>query len=266
VDSEKKRKLNETIVELQNRFGMQVIRRRVQTKSTNEAQISTTFPALDTALSSGGLPRGRISEIIGAPTSGMATIALRIMAKAQERGQTAVYIDPDHTFDPAYGALLGIELDRMILVRPYDLEQALAILRDFILGGSISLLIFDLPYTLISQAKHVHILGKTLERIVAPLGQSKCILLFLSPLPALPASQIGKVGSHSGGETPSLANYPTDGALPHFASVRLLIRRESWIYRERDIRGYQAVVQVIKNKLGPAGQEITIELEVCDEL
>ncbi len=266
MDPEKTRKLNETIVELQNRFGMQIVSHRSQTKNSGVPHISSTFPALDSALSIGGLPRGRISEIIGIPTSGMVTVALRIMAQAQEGGGTAVYIDPGHIFDPAYGFYLGIELDRMILVRPHDLDQALAILRDFILGGNISILIFDVPYPLLCQPNYVRALGKTLERIIAPLGQSSCILLFLSSLPALPPPQHVLDGTQAVGETPPLTSYPTDGALPHFASVRLFIRREFWIYKDRDIRGYQAIVQVLKNKLGPAGQEITIELEVRDEL
>jgi len=266
MDPEKTRKLNETIIELQNRFGTQIVTRRSQTKYTSAAHISTTFSALDSALTIGGLPCGRISEIIAVPTSGMATIALKIMAQAQVGGGTAVYIDPGHIFDPAYGSYLGVELDRMILVRPYDLDQALAILRDFILGGNISILIFDVPHPFLCQSNYVQALGKTLERIIAPLGQSSCILLFLSSLPAIPPAQHVTDGTQAAGENLPLASYPTDGALPHFASVRLFIRRECWIYKDRDIRGYQAIVKVLKNKLGPAGQEITIELEVRDEL
>ena len=52
----------------------------------------------------------------------------------------------------------------------------------------------------------------------------------------------------------SPANYPSGFALPQFASLRLLLEKERWLQQGSDIRGYQARVLVLKNKLGPAGQ------------
>jgi recombination protein RecA len=252
VDPDKKRLLEETVAALQARWGVQAVGRWRSEQKSPIPHIPTTFPALDEALLIGGLPRGRISEIIGVPTSGMATIALQIIASAQKQGRTAIYIDPDHTFDPAYAVQWGLELSRMVLVRPYNVEQALAIMRDFILSGGISILVFDAPFSLLSQPKLAQALATTLDRIIAPLGKSNCVLLFLSPLPA--------------GKNSSLAAYPAGLALPHFAAVRLFIQRESWIYKDRDISGYQAQVLVLKNKLGPAGKRISISLALSGEL
>ena len=248
VDPEKKRKLEETVAALQARWGTQAVGRRIPEQIPH---LPTTIPALDEALVIGGLPRGRISEIIGVPTSGMATIALQIIASAQKQARTAIYIDPDHTFDPAYAAQWGLELNRMVLVRPYNTEQALAILRDFILSGGISILVFDTPFNLLRQPESAQILATTLDRIIAPLGQTNCVLLFLSPL--------------TSGKNSSLASYPAGAALPHYATVRLFIQRESWIYKDRDISGYQAQILVLKNKLGPADKRISISLALNGE-
>lgn len=252
MDPDIKHKLAETITALQARWGVRVVSRGRPEQKSPIPHIPTNFPALDEALVIGGLPRGRISEIIGVPTSGMATIALQIIASAQEQGQTAVYIDPDHTFDPAYAVQWGLSLNRMVLVRPYDVEQALAIIRDFILSGGITILVFDAPFSLLSRPKLAQALATTLDRIIAPLGKTNCVLLFLSPLPP--------------GKNSSLAAYPAGVALPHFAAVRLFIQRESWIYKDRDISGYQAQVLVLKNKLGPAGQRISINLALSSKL
>jgi recombination protein RecA len=256
VDPDKKRKVEETVAALQARWGVRAVGRWRSEHKSPIPHLPTTFPALDEALLIGGLPRGRISEIIGVPTSGMATIALQIIASAQEQGSqelgpTAIYIDPEHTFDPAYAAQWGLELNRMVLVRPFNVEQALAIMRDFILSGGISILVFDAPFSLISRPKSAQALATTLDRIIAPLGKSNIVLLFLSPLPP--------------GKNSSLSAYPAGLALPHFAAVRLFIQRESWIYKDRDISGYRAQVLVLKNKLGPAGQRISISLALGDE-
>ena len=58
----------------------------------------------------------------------------------------------------------------------------------------------------------------------------------------------------------SPANYPSGFALPHFASLRLLLEKERWLQQGLDIRGYQARVLVLKNKLGPAGQSARIAI------
>jgi recombination protein RecA len=256
VNPDKKHKLEETVAALQARWGIQAVGRWRSERKAPVPHIPTTFPTLDEALLIGGLPRGRISEIIGVPTSGMVTIALQIIASAQklgaqELGPTAIYIDPDHTFDPVYAVQWGLELNRMVLVRPFNVEQALAIMRDFILSGGISILVFDAPFSLLSQPKLAQALATTLDRIIAPLGKTNCVLLFLSSLPA--------------GKNSSLSAYPDGVTLPHFAAIRLFIQRESWIYKDRDINGYQAQVLILKNKLGPAGQRISISLALSGE-
>ena len=58
----------------------------------------------------------------------------------------------------------------------------------------------------------------------------------------------------------STANYPLDFALPDFATIRLLLAKERWLQQGQDIRGYQARVLVLKNKLGPAGQSARIAI------
>jgi len=84
-------------------------------------------------------------------------------------------------------------------------------------------------------------LAAWLNRLSAPLARSGTALLFL----------------HDSSTTGS----PALSALSHYASVRLWVVRERWQCRHGDIRGYEARVKVLKNRLGPAGLAVTILIE-----
>ena len=252
MDPDKKRKLETTVGALQDRWGNKAIGRWKDSQIGAIPHVSTGFPALDDALTIGGLPRGRISEINGVPSSGMATIALKIMANAQAQKTMSVYIDLEQSFDPVYAARCGLALEQLVLVRPHDVPQALAILQDFILGAEAGILVFDAPLNLLLEARAAQALAATLGRLVAPLGRAQGVLLFLVSLPA------------NGSLAP--AGQPVNSALAHFATVRLFIQRERWVYRQQDIAGYRAQVLVVKNKLGPAGKQANIDIVFDDDV
>lgn len=281
VTADKKRKaerkvsLEMTVAALQDRWGGRVIHRLRKGHADTFPHVPTGFPSLDEALGIGGLPRGRISEIIGVPTSGMATIALRVVANAQEQGHAqaasgstaSIYIDLDRTFDPEYAARCGLDLSQLVLVHPYDTRQALAILQDFtqnagLTGEGIGVLVFDAPFSLLAESQPAQAFSATLGRLLAPLGRSSCVLLCLTSLPvnSNPHSAARSKASEPSMAEPSMVDYPDNSTLPHYATVRLFIQRERWIYKERDIRGYQAQVMVIKNKLGAAGKQTSITI------
>jgi len=262
VDSDKKEKLDKTITDLQDRWGAKAVHRLQGGETPAYLHVSTGFPNLDEALTIGGIPRGRISEIIGVPTSGMATMALKIVASDQELANAAnpsgaIYIDPSHTFDPDYAARCGLVLDQLILVRPHDIDQALDIMSDLIMNGGITTLVFDAPSNQLEKPQPSLTLARTLDRLIAPLSQTNCILLFLTSLP-VKATNPPPGNPPPGGSSTTLDDYPPNITLPHHASMRLFIERERWIYKKRDIHGYQAHVLVVKNKFGPAGKQATI--------
>lgn len=246
MSKEQKQQLDETVAAIQDRWGSAAVRRLSQVQRGAVPHVPTGFPALDKALVIGGLPLGRISEIVGIPTSGMSTVALKITARAQGQGGIAVYIDPGRNFDPDYAARCGLELNQLVLVHPQDGYQALAILQDFIAGGGIKALVFDVDSTLLKEARLAKALATTLDRLIAPLSRTECVLLFLTSLPTT---------AH-----PTLDSYPNTSVLPHHAAVRLFIQRERWLYKQRDIRGYQAQILVVKNKLGPAGNGVGVTI------
>jgi RecA/RadA recombinase len=71
---------------------------------------------LDAALG-GGLRRGHLSEIIGAASSGRATLVARLLAAATARGEATAIVDACDTWDPASAASHGVALERVLWVR-----------------------------------------------------------------------------------------------------------------------------------------------------
>jgi len=80
--------------------------------------ISTGSYALDDALSSGGLPKGRLIQYYGPPGSGKTLMALIAIVEAQKDDPTAqqMFIDAEQTFDPNWAEILGVDTSRVIVV------------------------------------------------------------------------------------------------------------------------------------------------------
>lgn len=80
--------------------------------------ISTGSHALDDALSSGGLPKGRLIQYYGPTGSGKSMLAMLAMREAQRQDFTAqqMFIDAEQTFDPNWAEVLGVDTSRVILV------------------------------------------------------------------------------------------------------------------------------------------------------
>ena len=68
--------LQQLIAAVQRRWGTPALRIFSQPDTDVIPVISTGFADLDVALHIGGVPRGRLTELLGTPTSGMTTIAL----------------------------------------------------------------------------------------------------------------------------------------------------------------------------------------------
>jgi hypothetical protein len=104
---------------------------------------STGDAEVDAALG-GGLRRGHLSEIAGAPSSGRSTLAIAALAAAAARGEAVALIDTGDTFDPAAAAAHGLSLPRLLWVRDSgDAARALKAFSLVLQAGGFGLAVLD---------------------------------------------------------------------------------------------------------------------------
>jgi len=65
----------------------------------------------------GGMPRGQLSEIAGAPSSGRTTLLLQLIGAATRRGEIAALIDTCDRLDVAAASAAGVDFDRLLWIR-----------------------------------------------------------------------------------------------------------------------------------------------------
>ena len=231
-------KLDRVIEDVQRRWGSKALRRLTTADRQHPIpRLSSSLANLDVILG-GGLPQGRITELVGQPTSGILTLTCRFVASAQDNGYFAVYVDLSHTFDPDYAARCGANLDRLFLVRPSTLPDALDILHALISGGMNGVFVLD-RFDDVSRATEV-----TLRRLTAALEHTPTLFLLLTSL-----------GAHRHGAT---------DAFSPFVVTRLILQRQMWLVDQGRVAGYTARLTVSKNRYGPVGQSIIVRITLGD--
>jgi RecA/RadA recombinase len=200
--------------------------------------VSTGFPALDALLGTGGLPRRAGATLRGDASSGKTTLALRSVAEAQAAGGIVAWLDGGRTFDPLEAAARGVDLRWLVVLRPAEVEEGLRLAGALVSGRAVDLLVLDLPPRLASVNEAL------LRRLAAHARRIGVQLLVLEPV--------------------DLAA-PIHGALAEAAGVRLELERIGWLRLGRDIVGQRTVVTVAKNRFGPPGRQVELEIRYLDD-
>ena len=108
----------------------------------DEDLFPTAIPAVD-ALLGGGLPRGCLTELRGAPSTGRLSLVLALLAAATARGEAAALVDLGDHLDPQAAESAGVDLSRLLWARPRRLRDALAA-AEIALGGAFPLVVLEL--------------------------------------------------------------------------------------------------------------------------
>lgn len=220
--------------------------------------LSTGLPVLDRLLAGQGLPRGRIAELTGTTSSGKTTLALQLAARATQAGQPVAWIDAPHAFYPPSALRAGVVQERLLLIRPAELGQALRAADILLRGQAFPLVIFDWSSDP-AWGNAPSDPGTAVARLNGLCALSQTSLLFIT--------------------SPRTAREP----LRYYASLRLETRREEVAFSpappeqegsrtaERPrlrlvgmpVRApsLQLVVQVVKNKLGAPGGRCEVKLD-----
>ena len=200
--------------------------------------VSTGFPALDALLGTGGLPLQASAAIRGDASSGKLTLALRCMAEAQARGAIVAFLDLAGIFDPLEAVSRGVDLRWLLVLRPEDPPEGFALAGALLGGRSIDLLVVDLPRHMPPRQEHA------LRRLAAHARRVGARLIVLEP---------------------ARSSAPVHRALAESTSLRLELARSGWIRLGRDIVGQRTEVTVAKNRFGPPGRQVELEIHYVDD-
>ena len=108
--------------------------RKYAPPTASDSLFPTTVGGID-ALLMGGLHRGQMIELVGHRSSGRFSAVLSLLAAATQAGEAAALIDLGNNLDPQQAALCGIDLQRLLWIRPPRLKDALASAETLLAGG-----------------------------------------------------------------------------------------------------------------------------------
>jgi recombination protein RecA len=224
------------------------------------AVVSTGSPTLDEALGVGGIPRGRISEVYGPDGAGKTTLALSVVAQAQQQGGTACFIDTEHALDLGWAATVGVDTDRLVLCRPEDGEQALEVADVLVASGALDVLVLDSIAALVPRVEldgemgqrhpgvQANLLSLALRKLCGRIARANTAVVVTNQL----RQRAG---------TPGTPVYTSGGrALGYYASVRLELRPLGPVREGGQVVGSQVRVVVAKNKVAPAWRVAEVDM------
>jgi hypothetical protein len=106
-------------------------------------RLGTGVAMLDERLG-GGWPQGKVGELVGPVSSGRSAVAVATVAAATARGEVTAWLDPTDAFDPASAAASGVDLGRVLWVRPRGLGETVRAAELVLETGGFMVVVLDL--------------------------------------------------------------------------------------------------------------------------
>lgn len=224
--------------------------------------ISTGHPEIDSALGIGGLPKGRIVEVLGQEASGKTTLMLHVIKEAQKLGINCAFIDTEQALDKKRAEMIGVDFQKLAISQPDSGEQALDLLDFLVRSGEFGVIVVDSVAALTPKAEiegdmsdanigvMARNMGKAMRKIVAPVNKRKILVLFTNQIRQV----IGGFGYGPKETTPG------GNALKFYASVRIDMRRTSNNKSGEKLTSTQHKVTIKKNKLAPPMKVVSIKI------
>ncbi|MCC6748621.1 MAG: recombinase RecA [Deltaproteobacteria bacterium] len=223
--------------------------------------ISTGSLALDIALGTGGLARGRIIEVFGPESSGKTTLALQVIGQAQQLGGVCAFIDAEHALDVGYAKKLGVKIEDLLVSQPDCGEQALEIAEMLVRSGAVSVIVVDSVAALTPKAElegemgdshmglQARLMSQALRKLTATISKSETLVIFINQIRMKIGVMFGSPETTTGGN-----------ALKFYSTVRIDIRRVGAIKQGEEVVGSRTRVKIVKNKLAAPFKQVEFDI------
>lgn len=213
--------------------------------------ISTGSVSLDLALGIGGLPRGRVIEVLGNESSGKTSLCLALIAEVQKTGQAA-FVDAEHALDREWAEKLKVDLSKLLFSQPDNGEQALDIVLHLVESNKVDLIIVDSVAALTPKAEidgemgqahmglQARLMSQAMRKLTAAVSKSNTCLIFINQIRMKIGIPFGNPETTCGGR-----------ALKFYSSVRIDLRRGKKLTVGEKVIGQIIRAKVLKNKVAP---------------
>ena len=196
-----------------------------------------TCTDLDALLAPSGVPRGRLTEVFGAPSSGKTSVAFALLAACTSAGLLGAYVDPSGAFYAPAAAGAGIVLPRLLVVRPPSTDLARRAVDALVRCGACALVVFDCAG--LGDVLRTH----QCARLASQAEKSNTALVVLT-----------------GGDVPAMAS---------FASLRLRTGGLTPLWQEGSagsarLAGCVASVEIAKSRMSAPGRSAAVQALLPD--
>jgi recombination protein RecA len=232
--------------------------------------ISTGSLLVDDATGVGGYVEGRLYELWGPDALGKTSFALLGLAEAQKKYPNlyVAFMDVERTFDKGLAIGMGVDINRMKLIKPSSAEEVADQMKLVLQSGLFSAVLLDSIGAMIPEAEKekdadeavVALQAKIVTRMVkiaaveADRREHKTLVIFINQVRA-------NVGGY-GAKTTTGGGF----ALKHVTTGKFKFRRTATeVYKirvegENVVVGHELAVEMERNKVAPPKKVATINL------
>jgi recA bacterial DNA recombination protein len=212
-------------------------------------------PVLDARLG-GGFPRGQLSEIVGARSSGCCSLLVSMMAAAMAQGELVALVDALDMLDVGSAAGAGVDLERLLWIRGHvvsnpglcrdmnqrALEQAIRALGLVLQAGNFGLVAFDAGEAPAGALKRLPFTTwLRLQRMIEGT-QTVCVLVGPEPMARSSAGLTVQLGQAGRSRRSSLDDLASGGGGPQ----RQWKKVDSARFSDRLFKGLDTDVRVVR--------------------
>jgi protein ImuA len=159
------------------------IRRIERRPARREGFLPSGRPEVDALLPGGGFPRAALADLAGGPASGKTLLALAVIGSAVAEGGLGAFVDGRGELYPPAAQALGVDLDRLLVVRPGPREaghggqEGLWAAEALLASGAFAAVAVDVPVRGLSPPR----LEAMLRRLAAAAEKGGAAGLWLGP-------------------------------------------------------------------------------------
>lgn len=225
----------------------------------NESWITTGLPKLDGIIGR-GVPRGRITEVVGNKSTGKTTLALTMIHEAQKNGLKCVFADVENSLNFQRAKELGVELEQLTVLHGSYGEEYLDAIEEIVTEGKTDMVFIDSLAALSPRVEaegtsdqhpigaHARMVARFLRKIILPLREKQVALIIINHV---------SLDIMSGQE-----KSPGGKALEYYKSVQIHMRlhpQGALKQGERQV-GNKYILKIKKNKVSAPFRECEVSL------